>query len=50
MSDKDLQVIKIEYQQQLQHYVDRICKINPKRAGLFGPISQPGGGGQILPP
>ena len=27
-----------------------ISKFNPKRAGLFGPISQPGGGADSAPP
>ena len=32
-------------------YIDCLCNvINPKRAGLFGPISQPGGGGFRPPP
>ena len=48
MSDKDLQAIKIEYQQKLQYYVDRICKINPKRVkgpGFLDPSHSRGGGG-----
>ena len=33
-------------------YIEKLPEItlNPKRAGLFGPISQPGGGGGFRPP
>ena len=32
------------------HSVNNDRSLNPKRAGLFGPISQPGGGADSAPP
>ena len=42
--------ICLDWHQKRNFWIKCLSSFNPKRAGLFGPISQPGGGGFRPPP